>query len=184
MRIVAGEHRGRKLLAPDDKSVRPTSDKVRGAIFNALQSRMNIQNTHVIDAFCGTGALGLEALSRGAAHCTFIDSDKKALLLAKTNAQTLDLLKRARFLNADMTRQNRITAPPSPYELVFLDPPYRKSLIEPALYGLVQNNHIAENAWVVIESEKEHDLVLSGAFTVQNQKIYGDTKITLLRHTP
>ncbi len=92
MRIVAGQYGGRRLEVPKGRDIRPTSDKVRGAIFNALRSRGAVENARVLDAFCGTGALGLEALSQGAAHCTFLDKAKDSLALAKVNAQALGLL--------------------------------------------------------------------------------------------
>ncbi len=92
MRIVAGQYGGRRLEVPKGRDIRPTSDKVRGAIFNALRSRGAVEEARVLDVFCGTGALGLEALSQGAAHCTFMDKARESLELAKRNAQNLGVL--------------------------------------------------------------------------------------------
>lgn len=183
MRIVAGEYRGRRLLTPKGRDVRPTSDKVRGAIFNALQARGAIEGQRVLDVFCGTGALGLEALSRGAAHCTFVDADRATLALARENAENLGAQDRCRFMNADMTRSERLGASASPYGLVFLDPPYRKSLIDAALSGLARNGWLDDGALCVVESEKGFEPVVDGSFTVHDLKTYGDTQVLILRYS-
>lgn len=180
MRIVAGEYRGRRLLTPKGRDVRPTSDKVRGAVFNALESRGAIKGRHVLDAFCGTGALGLEALSRGAASCMFADIDREALSLARINAENLGAQSRCRFMNADLTRSVRQGVSGYPFGLIFLDPPYRKSLILPVLGMLSKAQWIEEGALCVVESEKEFEPFLNGSFSVLDRKVYGDTQILLL----
>ncbi|MEM7680297.1 MAG: RsmD family RNA methyltransferase, partial [Pseudomonadota bacterium] len=125
MRIVAGLYGGRRLQVPKNRDIRPTSDKVRGAIFNALASRGVVDGVRVLDLFCGTGALGLEALSRGAVYCTFVDKVRESLDLAKANTASLGADELAAFLLQDATK---ISDMPEPYDLVFLDPPYGKDL--------------------------------------------------------
>ena len=111
MRIVAGRYGGRKLMVPKGRDIRPTSDKVRGAVFNMLDSRGAVQGALVLDAFCGTGALGFEALSRGARHCTFIDKNSESLKLCRANAQALGAEGECRFFlqgrNEDQRRSER-----------------------------------------------------------------------------
>jgi 16S rRNA (guanine966-N2)-methyltransferase len=177
MRIVAGIYGGRKLIAPKNGSVRPTSDKVRGAIFNSLSSLGAIEGANVLDGFCGSGALGLEAISRGAASCLFVDSAKPSLMLAKENAQILGVTT-AQFLLMDMT----LFEPPEngviTYDLIFLDPPYRKNLESPVIATLIRKSIISESAVIVVESAREDAPMGHGAFTVQSTKIYGDTRVT------
>jgi 16S rRNA (guanine966-N2)-methyltransferase len=182
MRIVAGLYRGRALLVPKGRDLRPTSDKVRGAIFNALQSREAIEGQYVLDAFCGTGALGLEALSRGAAFCTFVDADRSALALARANAEALGAQDRCRFIHGDVTHPERFAAPARSCGLLFLDPPYRKSLVDPALSGLALKGWAEDGAWIVVESEKHLEPDLGGSFSVRDLKIYGDTQVLFLRY--
>lgn len=182
MRIVAGEYRGRRILVPGGGDVRPTSDKVRGAIFNALESRGAVAGQHVLDVFCGTGALGLEALSRGAAHCTFIDADRAVLALARENAENLGAAARCRFMNADMSRPDRLGPALRPCGLVFLDPPYRKSFAGPALSGLAAKGWLEEGALCAVESEKGVEPVLGGSFSVHDRKVYGNTQVLFLRY--
>jgi 16S rRNA (guanine966-N2)-methyltransferase len=179
MRIVAGIYGGRRLIAPKNDSVRPTSDKVRGAIFNSLNSLGVIDGANVLDGFCGSGALGLEALSRGAASCLFVDSAKSSLMLAKENAQILGAAA-AQFLLMDMTRFEPPVNAVIPYDLVFLDPPYRKNLESAVIARLIEKNLLSDSAVIVVESAKEDAPAGHGAFSVQSTKIYGDTRVTFL----
>ena len=129
MRIVGGAHSGRKLSVPKSNDIRPTSDKVRGAIFNALDARGAVNGARVLDAFCGSGALGLEALSRGAAHVTFWDNDSRSLALAKENAASLGVVSDCVFQKRDALKSPD-PKPGEVFDLVFMDPPYRKNMIQ------------------------------------------------------
>ena len=140
MRIIGGRHRGRNIVAPDGSDIRPTSDRVRESVFNILQHRKwgnggvsVLTDTHVLDAFCGTGACGLEALSRGAAHVTFIDNSNAALDICRRNIASLGELDRTDVLRNDCLKPVRSDRP---YNLVFIDPPYRQNLIAPAIRNL------------------------------------------------
>jgi len=179
MRIVAGEYGGRALITPKNREVRPTSDKIRGAIFNMLHSRGCVEGVDALDAFCGTGALGLEALSRGAAHCTFLDKSRVSLDLAKENAANLEAMDLCEFKLRDATilRDTK-----KPYELIFLDPPYFKGLAPVALERMAQHGWIEKGAWIVCETEKKCDDDFPTHFEIDVQKTYSDIKVTILRY--
>lgn len=178
MRIVSGQYKGRRLVTPNDYTIRPTSDKVRGSIFNMLESRGALDNSYVLDAFCGSGALGLEALSRGAKDCHFVDKDSVSVELARENAALLGCadncdftVKDARTLKGDGKR----------YNLVFLDPPYGKNYITLLLNHLAQDGFLESDAWVVCESEKGLN-ILHQAYNLVVEKTYGRSQIVFLRY--
>lgn len=189
MRITGGQLRGRTLSPPKDKEIRPTSDKVRAAIFNALGSRIDFNGLRVLDAFCGTGALGLEALSRGAEHAVFRDISPTSLKLARANVTHLGLDARATFELGDSAKPMPPCAQKSKtstFDLVFIDPPYRKDLILPLCRSLITHNSLNPGGLMIIESEKDLDLeTLTHPSADQNSviphivfdKIYGDTRI-------
>jgi 16S rRNA (guanine966-N2)-methyltransferase len=182
MRITAGQWRGRKLEVPDGDAVRPTSDMVRQAIFNILYAHGKPQDSYVIDAFCGTGALGLEALSRGAAHCFFIDNDKTSLSYTRRNT-----------LNAKADEQNTIMQfdilKPPPFEdkfpadLVFLDPPYRNGFVYPALTALAAKGWLQPDALCVAECEEELAASAPAGFALLDNRVYGGTRVLFLKWT-
>ena len=180
MRVVAGAYGGRKLIVPKGRDVRPTSDKVRGAIFNALGGVLDFEGLHVLDVFCGTGALGVEALSRGAAHCYFVDKALASLNLAKENVVKLGLEPQASFSIGDARKVHLKVF--EPFDLVFLDPPYSQDLIMPSLKHLVDQDFLSDGAICVLESEKGLRLNLDGCFTFIKDKLYGDTLVTFLRY--
>jgi 16S rRNA (guanine966-N2)-methyltransferase len=181
MRIIAGTARGRTLFTPVGDDIRPTSDKVRGAIFNALKSRMDIEGAVVLDCFCGSGALGLEALSRGAAQVNFIDDNRDSLDLAKKNAKAMKFENQAQFLLADMKALKPNAR--SRASLVFLDPPYNKNLVPAGLASLVRGGWLADDALCIAETEKNFVSSLSG-FHVLADKTYGNTRIHFLQLIP
>jgi 16S rRNA (guanine966-N2)-methyltransferase len=191
MRIIGGSARGRTLKTPVGQDIRPTSDKVRLAIFNALYSRGGVVDKVVLDAFCGTGALGCEALSQGAAKSIFCDISRQSLALAKENAAALGFEDRAEFILKDAAKLPPFI--PSPLrgegqgggemkkiDIVFLDPPYRKNLITPTLEALKSGNWITESTIIVIETEKETPLV-EGYGDIVFDKTYGETRVSFLK---
>jgi len=178
MRIVAGEHRGRVLKTVAGPNIRPTSDKVRQAIFNALQHRGAVENAVVLDAFCGTGALALEAYSQGAKACIFMDMAPESLQLAQDNAALLKALRFSSFINKDATRPGLRPALIQPANLIFLDPPYHKNLIPQALTALQEYSWVAENCFIVAEAEKAANLnELPGEIVFD--KTYRDTRVVI-----
>ncbi len=182
MRIVAGEHKGKKLAAPSDRRVRPTSDRVREALFSALTGGRWVfsSGTRVLDAFAGTGALGLEALSRGAGHATFMDTDRESVALVKRNVGILKEEKRTTVLGQDATRPGPADAK---YDLVFLDPPYDKNLVPKTLEALRGNGWLAENAVIVVELRKKTAFDSLEGFAVTGDRTYGDTRVVILNTT-
>lgn len=182
MRIVSGEFGGRKLHVPKGNDVRPTSDKVRGAIFNALNSRIDLKGAYVLDVFCGTGALGLEALSRGAANCTFIDKARSSIDLAKQNADDLGA-EAVKFLLKEAVKIGPRPESIEAVNLVFIDPPYEQDLIAPTLEALSMNDWLAANCMLVLESEKGFTAPLPEGFLVLDERDYKDTKITYVSYS-
>ncbi len=178
MKIVSGKFGGRKLISPYDDRVRPTSDKVRGAVFNMLQARDAIADATVLDAFCGTGALGLEALSRGAKFCRFMDLDRMSLDLAFENVENLSCLNQSDFVKCDATKMRQSD---EAYSLVFLDPPYHKNLVHEMLCVLKDGSHLCEGAWIVCETERQCD-VSSQGYVLAQDRVYGLIKISLLQY--
>src|SRR5215470_12515643 len=155
MRIVAGRFKGRSLSAPEDASLRPTSDKVRQAIFNILEhgdfgAAVPLEGARVIDLFAGTGALGLEALSRGARFCLFVEEAAESRALIRENVEALGLTGASKIWRRDATTLGPLDTL-SPFDLAFLDPPYRKGLIAPALRGLAAGGWLNQGALVVVE---------------------------------
>ncbi|MEX0808280.1 MAG: 16S rRNA (guanine(966)-N(2))-methyltransferase RsmD [Dongiaceae bacterium] len=188
MRIVAGRHKGRRIAAPEGQDVRPTSDRARESLFNILahnprlgagEDGAPIRDAIVLDGFAGSGALGLEALSRGAAHAIFLDSDFQALRSIKANAETLGEMANATILKADATKP-----PPAirAASLVFLDPPYGKGLAAPALAALAAAGWIAPGAIVSVETGPGENFVAPEGFEMIDERRYGKATITLLRY--
>ncbi|PZX58730.1 16S rRNA (guanine966-N2)-methyltransferase [Cereibacter changlensis] len=184
MRIIGGARRGTHL-APvgegDAKAhLRPTSDRVREAIFNLLINGgygAPLQDAHVLDLFAGTGALGLEALSRGAAHASFVETGAAALALLRRNIEILRMGPATAILRRDATAPG--PNPGAPFDVVFLDPPYGKGLGEAALAAAGQTGWLAPEALVVWEESTPP--APPPGFTQQDQRRYGDTLVTILR---
>ncbi len=182
MRIVAGKHKGRKieLLKDNGGIIRPTSEFAREAIFNILSHRKDgrgFVGKNVLDAFCGTGAFGLEALSRGAAHVTFIDNSREALTSARHNAQRMNELGNVDFLQTNATK---IGMARKKYSLIFIDPPYFDNLIPPTLLALHNFGWTEDDALLVIEHDSKETVEIPAMFEVIDQRRYGRAMIELL----
>ncbi|MEM1235795.1 MAG: 16S rRNA (guanine(966)-N(2))-methyltransferase RsmD [Pseudomonadota bacterium] len=178
MRIIAGRHRGIPLtaLGKGDAAahLRPTSDRVREALFSMIMARHDLDGLRVLDLFAGTGALGLEALSRGAAHVTFVDSGRKAQTLIRANIAKLREGDATTLIAADTARLPPASAP---CDLIFLDPPYGKDLGARALGTAQAQGWIAPDALVIWEETRPQS---APGFTECASRRYGDTTITLL----
>ncbi|MDE1149458.1 MAG: 16S rRNA (guanine(966)-N(2))-methyltransferase RsmD [Azospirillaceae bacterium] len=184
MRIVGGRHRGRALAAPTGRDVRPTSDRTRQALFNILEhgdffadDGPTVEGRVVLDAFCGTGALGLEALSRGAEAALFLDSSRASLDLARTNATTLKETPRCQFIQGDAAK------PPvarQAAQLVFLDPPYGQDLAPRALEALSAAGWLAPDALCVVEIGGDDTFAAPPGFNEVDDRRYGDTRVLIL----
>lgn len=178
MRITGGIHRSRKLETPKNDAVRPTSDKVRQAVFNMLNSRGVLQDANILDAFCGTGALGLEALSQGAEHCVFFDNNKDSIQLCKNNILALNEEAKSDVFFQDASKVKERPEDIDAINLVFLDPPYNKNLISKSIEALQKNNWFSRDVFFVIETAKD-EVISFELIEAINEKIYGDTKIIL-----
>ena len=174
MRIVAGKFRGKALLSPTDESIRPTSDRAREAMFNILASRIgvNLDGLKVLDLFAGTGALGLEALSRGASSAVFVDIGAEARGIIRDHIEAFGAGGIAKLLRRDATELG-IAGTMGPFDLVFLDPPYGKGLGEKALVSLAAGNWLAKDATIVLEEGAEVTLDLPPGFEVEDRREYG-----------
>ena len=172
MRVVSGDLGGRKLVAPDGSDTRPTSDRVREAMFNSLFSLDAIEGARVLDAFAGSGALGIEALSRGALHATFVETGRDALAALRENLETLQLGAQGRVVPGDaLVHLERTAVEERHYDLVLLDPPYGFDQWDELLAA------VPVGARVVIESDRE--VVVPDSWEVHRRKRYGGTVVTL-----
>lgn len=178
MRITGGLYGGRLLKGPEDHSIRPTSDKVRLAIFNMLEARGLVDDALVLDAFAGTGAMGLEALSRGAQEVIFFEKAREALTITRNNIRTLDVEAQTTVILRDVTKCGPRPETIPIGTLVFLDPPYRQALVNSAISALLKNNWISTES--VIVAEVEHDLNPQTLWVrADTIKVYGDTQIVM-----
>ena len=179
MRIIAGEFRGRALASVGKGDagahLRPTTDRVRESLFNVLNHQIDFDGLRVLDLFAGTGALGLEALSRGASHVTFVDDGRVAQGLIRKNIDLTRSAGRTDLIRRDATRLG--DNPGAPYDLVFLDPPYGKSMGQKTVAALA-NGWIADD--VLLVWEENAPMQAPAGFTLQDSRKYGDTHISLM----
>ena len=184
MRIIGGEHRGATIRTPKGGDTRPTTDRVREALFNVLAHAdfaPPLHGARVIDLFAGSGALGLEALSRGAAFALFVDTDAKARAAIRDNLMRLGLQGRGKIWRRDATRMGRC-APMPPFDLALLDPPYGQGLGERALRGLHEGGWLRPDALVVLEESTRSTVTPPAPFEPLDARTYGDTALHFLRH--
>ncbi len=183
MRVVAGRFRGRALQAPDDMTIRPTSDRVRESVFNILAHGIEdfaLDGARVIDLFAGTGALGIEAVSRGAAYCLFVEEAPEARALIRKNVEALGLTGETRIFRRDATDLGP-AGNMEPYRLAFLDPPYGKGLGTKALAGLAEGKWLTPGAVCVFEERAGTEVVIPAAFELLDTRTYGDTDVRFLK---
>ena len=186
MRITGGQFRGRPLVAPPDARVRPTSDKVRQAIFNILQHNdfgvgFTLEGARVCDLFAGTGALGIEALSHGARFALLVDDRAESRSLIRTNVEALQLTGVTKIWRRDATDLGPMAAGSGgPFELAFLDPPYSKDLVAPALIALRDGGWLTPDALVIAETAEDETVVPPDGFAMQSERVYGETRVLFL----
>jgi 16S rRNA (guanine966-N2)-methyltransferase len=185
LRIVGGVHRGRRLVAPAGEAVRPTSDRAREALFNILShGRFAVEGSPfagrpVLDAFAGTGALGLEALSRGASAAAFIENGRDALAPLRRNIAALGEEDRAHIIAGDATRPTRAAMVCG---VAFLDPPYRSGLAAPALGALAGAGWLMPEALAVVEVAAREELPAPSGFEALDERVYGAARLVFLRY--
>ncbi len=183
MRVVGGRFRGRQLAAPGDHKIRPTSDRVREAVFNVLAHGMEgsvLEGSAVLDLFAGTGAFGIEALSRGAASCLFVEEDPEARGLIRRNIESLGLTGVTKIYRRNATdlgdAGNR-----QPFQLIFADPPYAKGLGEKALASAGAGGWIADGAIVLLEERADVVIGWPPGFEAIDHRSWGDTQVSFAR---
>ena len=183
MRIVGGSHKGTRLAAPSSQRVRPTSDRTREAIFNILAHGIDgfdIEGVRVLDLFAGTGALGLEALSRGARFCLFVDDHTESRGLIRRNVEALEATGVTKIFRRDATKLGE-AGRFGQFGLVFADPPYGKGLGERALASARSGGWLADNAIMVVEEAADAEIELPECFAEIDRRSYGDTQVLFAR---
>lgn len=185
MRIVGGRFRGRTIAAPASRDIRPTADRLREALFNILVHGHGdpVTGARVIDLFAGTGALGLEAMSRGAAFALFVDNGAEARALLRQNIEALGLGGTARIYRRDATALGQ-AHPHAPFTLAFCDPPYGKNLAPRALASLREGGWLAPEAMVIVEEATASRFVAPEGYAEIERRPYDDTEFVILRVVP
>ena len=184
MRVVGGRLRGRPLATPKDEAIRPTSDRVREAIFNILAHGIDgftVEGAQVLDLFAGTGALGIEALSRGARFCLFVEEDAEARGLIRQNVEAFGLTGVTKVFRRDATDLGP-AANKGGHTLAFLDPPYGRGLGERALAAAAGGGWLAGGAVCVLEERKDVGLALPEGFAAIDTRAWGDTRVSFLKY--
>jgi 16S rRNA (guanine966-N2)-methyltransferase len=185
MRIVGGEFRGRPLAAPTGRDIRPTSDRLRETLFDILVHRFGdpVTGARVLDLFAGTGALGLEAMSRGAAYCLFVEEDVEARGLIRRNVETLGLTGRTRVFRRDATRLGPV-GNVAQFSLLFADPPYGRGLAEKALASARDGGWLASGAICAVEETASAQISEIAGFTPVAERVIGDSRLTVFSFAP
>ena len=182
MRIVGGRLRGRSLAAPKSQAIRPTADRLRESLFNILAHAYGdpVGGARVLDLYAGTGALGLEALSRGAAFALLVDDGAEARALIRQNVEALGLAAATRIFRRDATKLGA-AHPVEPFSLVFLDPPYGKGLAEQALVSARDGGWLTPDALIVVEEATDAGFKAPPGFEEAERRRYDDTEFVILR---
>ena len=182
MRVVGGRLKGRNLASPLSQEIRPTADRLRESVFNILVHAYDdpIEGARVLDLFAGTGALGIEAISRGAAFALFVDNGTEARALRRNNVESLGLGGVTKVYRRDATSLGP-AHPVEPFSLVFLDPPYRMKLAEKALASLRDGGWLTSNALLVVEEAKAASFAAPEGFEELERRVYDDTEFVFLR---
>ncbi len=176
MRVITGSARGRKLVAPDGFEVRPTLDKVKEGLFSAIQ--FELEGRDCLDLFAGSGQLGIEALSRGAATCVFVDNAKKSLMAINANLSACGFMQQSNVINGDALSYIRSCM--QKFGVVFLDPPYGQKLIDRVLPFVA--DHMTDGGIIVCESDLNEVLPqTTGEFEIERERKYSHTKVTIYR---
>ncbi len=181
MRIVSGQFKGRPIVAPKTKNTRPTSDRARESLFNILAHAAwapHLEGTRVLDLFAGSGGLGFEAMSRGAEYCLFVETAHAARGAITSNIETLDLSRSTKIHRRSAVDLGALSEP-VPFDLIFMDPPYNKGLVEPCLQGLVLGEWMSDEALVIVETAVDEQPDFTGWQLHADRKI-GAAKVWFL----
>ncbi len=177
MRVITGEARGRRLITLEGEDVRPTTEKVKEAIFSAIQ--FDIQGRRFLDLFAGSGQMGIEALSRGAECATFVDSSRRAVDIVRKNLNSVGFYDKAKVLHTDSLSFLEMNS--DIYDIVFLDPPYGTGLLQEVLPKVFEN--VKKTAVIIVENPENEEIFENyGEFMLDRQKHYGKIKVSMYRH--
>ncbi len=178
MRVIAGQYKGRKLESPENYDIRPTTDKAKEALFSILYN--DIPGARVLDLFAGTGGLGIEALSRGAAECVFVDHSRQAVSLIRRNLDHCGVTEPVRVAGGDYRRV--LAGLSGSFDIILMDPPYNQGLLEEAFRLIREHDLLAEDGVIVCEHRKEEDLPDDCfGFTKEKERRYGIVKLSIFR---
>lgn len=177
MRIITGLLKGRAIPIPKNGEVRPTTDRVKEGIFSVIESRRFIQNRSVLDLFAGTGNLGFEALSRGAARAVFVDQDTFNIKNIDDTARDFEVNEQVNTVTLDV--EHFLAGPAVPYDLIFADPPYVYRDVEGSVQKVIDNGWLQDDGWLIVEHNKHHDFTGHPHFLFQ--KKYGRTRVSFLQ---
>lgn len=178
MRIIGGEHRGRKIKQPESGATRPTKDRVREAVFNMIAEK--VPGARVLDIFAGSGAYGLEALSRGASGAVFVEKDREAIRVISENIAALGVDDRAKVVAKEVSEALEILKKEEGFDLVFSDPPYGQGMAKNILIMIYQYDIVIPSGTVIIEHHKDESLPeREGPLSIYKQKTYGDICISV-----
>ena len=177
MRVITGEARGRRLVTLEGEDVRPTTDKVKEAVFSAIQ--FDIQGRNFLDLFAGSGQMGIEALSRGAASATFVDASRKSVDIVRKNLSTVGFYDRARVVHTDSVAF--VDTIREPFDIAYLDPPFGSGLLQQTLPKLAEK--MKKTGIIIVENGEKEDILQNyGEFVLDRQKHYGKIKVSMFRH--
>jgi 16S rRNA (guanine966-N2)-methyltransferase len=177
LRVTAGKYRGRKIFTGKQLAARPTMSIVREAIFNMLLARKTIQNSNVLDLFCGSGALSFEAISRGSKHAFMVDSDYYNLQLPNKTADNFGITNKITLMCCSA---DKLPQPIAQCDIVFIDPPYNSDLVESTLRGLANSGWLSDDAVIILEIKRDEDLPSQENFSIALERLYGIAKVLFL----
>lgn len=179
MRIIAGKYRGRKLETPSDMDVRPTTDKMRERVFSMLQHARYpaLHGAQVMDVFAGTGALGLEALSRGAAHVTFVEKSPKSIALLNKNIAAMKVEQDTTLIKS---RATSLQAATTPCDFIFMDPPYGRDLLAPSIACLLEGGWLADGGVIIAEMKSDETFDVPAGLTLIDERKQGIQRVVFL----
>ena len=185
LRVVGGTLSGRRFAASIANVTRPTSDRVREAVASAVESRGGFEGTRVLDLFAGTGAMAIEALSRGAEHATLVERDRQAVRSIEASLEVLGVAARARVLALDLSSPRATSVIEGSFDRVLIDPPYAEvESVPPLLEALADAGRIEAGALIVLEHPSTTELALGARFEPLTRKRYGDTSVLIARYAP
>jgi 16S rRNA (guanine(966)-N(2))-methyltransferase RsmD len=181
MRVIAGKFKGKRLLCPDGNRVRPTSDRIKEAVFSALYSMGKLEGARFLDLFSGTGALGIEALSRGARECVFTDIDKESVLFTKKNIGFAGVKNGASVYRADYNTALETLGGKEKFDVILIDPPYRSRYEHDILSLISKLSVLAKGGVIVLEHDRDNEIHdPDGRFDIDT-RVYSNTKISFIR---